>query len=328
MAKGIGRLIQVGINKESQRGTATGTPAYMIAWADLTIDDKDVRAIDDQSRGVIEGSVTESVVKQWSEANIKAPIGDKSFPLVLFSLLGTISTTGTVGTAFTHTITVQEGAQHQSLTILVDDPLGGQDYVHALAVPNTLQISYEREKFLAFSADFMAKTGSAVSVTGTAVGENRFLPQHLTFRQALTQATLGTGTAVSLKSATLKISQNIESDDVLGNVSPIDFLNKNFMIEGDVEAIWQNESDFKTNSLTGTARAVRFDLVNTAVSIGTVTPTNPQLRIDLHSVIFQPVTREIKLNDLVMQKLSFRAHYSVTDSKMVTVTAVNQSSFY
>lgn len=329
MAKGIGRLLQVGIARETSRGTAVGTPTFMIAFAELDIDEKDTRVIDEQSRGIIEGSVDESIVKQWMEGIIKAPIGDKHFPLILYATLGTLSSvTGTAtGTPYYHTITVQEGAQHQSLTIQVDDPLGGQDYTHALSVISQIEINYEREAFLSYTANVRGKKGVAATVTPATVSENRFLPQHLTFKVAATQSALDAASAIPIKSATLRINQNIQDDDVLGNIAPQDFLNKQFQIEGEIEAIWQNESDFKTNSLTGTARALRLDLANTGAVIGTGS-TNPRLQIDLHKVQFQPVTRPIRLNDLVMQRVAFRAHYSTADSKMVTITAVNNQSSY
>ena len=329
MGKGIGRLIQVGIAKETSRGTAIAQPTFMIAFADLAVDDKNERALDEQALGVIEGSAGESIVREWSEAEITAPIGVEHFPLVLLATLGSLSTSiGTAtGTPCTHTITVQEGAQHQSLTLHVDDPVGGQDYKHALAVPGSLELAFERDNFLNYSVNFMAKQGAAASVTPVAVTEKRFLPQHLTFRVATTQAGLGSGTAIALKSAMLTINQNAEGDYVLGSTAPVDFLNKQFEIEGEVEALWQSETDFKTNSLTGTARALRFDIINTGEVIGGGS-TNPSLRIDLHKVIFEPITRAIKLNDMVSQKLSFKAHYSVTDSKMVTITAVNATQSY
>ena len=321
--------MQVGIARETLRGTAVGTPTFMIAFADLSIDEKDARVIDDQSRGVIEGSVGESIVKQWSESTVKAPIGDAHFPLVLYSALGTLSSViGTAtGTPCTHTITVAESAQHQSLTVLVDDPLGAQDYKYALSVVESIEIAYEREKFLAYTMKVRGKTGATATVTPAAVTENRFLPQHVVFKVADVQSGLGTAVATSIKSATLSINQNVEDDTVLGNISPVDFLNKEFEISGEVEALWQNESDFKTNSLTGTAKAIRLDLINTGAVIGTGS-TNPSLRIDLHKVVFQPVTRAIKLGDLVTQKVAFRAHYSTTDSKTVTITAVNATTAY
>lgn len=327
--KGIGRLIQVGIARETSRGTAVGTPTFMIAFAELDVDEKDQRVTDEQSYGVIEGSTGESIVRQWMEGTIKAPIGDKHFPLVLYSVLGTLnSVTGTAtGTPYSHTVTVLQNAQHPTLTVQLDDPLAAQDYTHALSVVSDLEISYERDAFLSYSASIRGKKGVAATVNPVAVSENRFLPQHLTFKYATTQALLGTGTTVALKSATLSISQNIEDDTVLGSVAPVDYLTKQFTIEGEIEATFQNESDFKVDSLTGTARAFRFDLVNTAATIGTGS-TNPSLRIDLHNVTLEPISKPIRLNDIVMQRFSFVGHYSTADAKMITVTAVNAQSSY
>ena len=331
MSKGIGRLVSVSINREIQRGTAVGTPMFSIAYAELDIDEKDSRVLDEQAYGVIEGSTGESIVKQWSEATIKAPIGDQHFPLILYSLLGTLTTvTGTAtGTPYYHTLVLQQGAQHQSLTLQLDDSLGGQDYVYPLGVVTDLEIAYERGQFINYTTNLKAKKGTAQSVTGTPIAENRFLPQHLTFKYGTARASLTSATAIPLKSAKITMNQNIEDDDVLGNIAPVDFLNKHFTIEGEVEAIWQNESDFKTDSLTGTARAVRFELTNNSTVIGTATGTvSPALRIDLHKVTFEPITKPYRLNDIVMQRLAFKAHYDTTTARMVTVDAVNSKSFY
>lgn len=328
MAKGIGRLIKFGIGKETSRGTPSsiGTPMYAIPWSELTIDDKDERVLDEQSRGVIEASVSESIVKQWAEAKVTAPITVNAFPLILYSLLGAKSVSGPSDSAYTHTITVGQSAQHNSLTLFVDDPVGGQDYIHPLGVPSQVELTYERGQFVRYSVDFMAQKGSPMSVGGTPFTDTRFLPQHVVFKIASTQSGLTAASAMAIKNAVLRIKQNVEPDDVLGNIAPVDFLNKQFEIEGEIEAIFQNESDYKTAALAGTLKAMRLDLINTGATIGV--STNPSLRIDLHSVYFQPITRDIKLNDIIMQKFSFRAHYNETDAKAITITAVNSVVAY
>lgn len=325
MSKGIGRLLQIGIAKETSRGTAIAAMTYAIPFAELDFDDKDQRVIDEQSYGVIESSVSESIVSQWAEGNLKAPIGDKHFPLILYSLLGTLTGTAT-GSAYTHTITVAQSSQHQSLTFFVDDPLSGQDYKHALSVISELEISYERERFLSYSATIMAKKGATATLTPATVNENRFLPQHLTFKVATGTAGLAAATAIALKSGSLRISQNIEPDNVLGNVAPQDFLTKQFVVEGELEAIWQNESDFKTASLAGTQQAMQLDVVNSAVDLGG--GVNPELKITLNKVQFQPIGKIIKLNDIVMQRVAFRAHYHSGDGAMITIAATNAVSSY
>jgi hypothetical protein len=147
----------------------------------------------------------------------------------------------------------------------------------------------------------------------------------LAFKIASAQSGLTGATAIPLKSAALRFNQNVEADDSLGAVAPTDFLNKNFTIEGEVEAVFQNESEFKTHFNAGTARALRFDLTSTTL-IGS--SSVPKITIDLHSVVFTEMSRPIRINDIVIQRLSFKAHYSIADSKIATVTCINATTSY
>ncbi len=76
------------------------------------------------------------------------------------------------------------------------------------------------------------------------------------------------GAVVQLKSFKLTVDANIEDDEVLGNVAPVDFLNKEFKVEGQLEAVWQNESDFKTVALAtpNVGQALLVDIKNTDVT--------------------------------------------------------------
>ncbi|MBI2025416.1 hypothetical protein HYT04_01350 [Candidatus Kaiserbacteria bacterium] len=328
MSKGIGRLIQIGIARETTRGTSPASATYWIPHNEFDIFEKDTKITDEQTRGVIEDSVGQSIVKKWAEGGLKAPIGDRHFPLLLYGIFGTLASSVKSGETlvYDHNISVQQGAQHQSLSLYIDDPLGGQDYAHALAVLASLEIAYEQGKFVDYAANFKSKKGATATLTPSTTAENRFLPQHLTFKLASTQAGLDAAGATVIKSLSLKIEQNIEDDDVLGNSAPADFLNKQFAIEGTLEAIWQNETDFKNAALAGTAQAMRIDLVNSDVTIGTA--SNPRVKIDLHSVVFKEITRPVRINELVKQTVSFKAHYNTTDSKMASVLCNNLVSSY
>ena len=325
MSKAIGRLTQVGLAKESVRGTSPGSATFWVPWSELDVDEKKRMVLDEQTRGVLEDSTGQSIVSEWAEVKLKAPIGDKHFPLILYSVLGGLSTTGPTDSAYTHTLSVGQSAQHQSLSVYLDDPAGGQDYTHALAMSETVEIAYERDQFMQYTATLKAKKGATATLTPAATTENRFLQKHLTFKIAANQAGLGGASAIAIKGLTLTISQNIEADDVLGSIAPADFLNKQLSIEGSVEAIFQNEADFKTAFNAGTVRAMRIDLTSDVLIGATSTP---KLIIDLHSVIFTELTKPYRLNDVVMQTLSFKAHYNTTDSKMLTCTATNATASY
>jgi len=248
---------------------------------------------------------------------------------LLLSTLGALSTATNAdgsGNVKDHTITVGQSAQHQSLTLFLKEPLSGQDYKHALGVVEELEIMYERGKYVEYSLKMKAKKGATASNSASVISDNRFLHQHVTFKLASTQSGLAGASATVIKSLKLKFSNNIEDDDVLGSLTPADFLNRKFSIEGELEAIWQNESDFKTFTLAGTQKAMRIDLKNTDVTIGTA--ANPDILIDLNKVIFSELTHPYKINDVITQTLKFKALYNTTDSKMVTITATNLQASY
>lgn len=329
MSKLISRLAQFGIAKETVRGTPEAAATYYIPWNDLSVEEKDVKVQEDQAYGVIEDAVGAQIVKQWAEASLKAPIGDKHFPLILLAALGTLNTTDDPDTDPTikdHTVTLAQTAQHQALSLFLDDPIAGQDYKHGLGVVNSLEINYELGKILSYSLGLKAKKGAIATLTPSTTTENRFLPKHLTFKLATNLAGLPGAAAMNIRSLTLKIEKNIEDDDALGSIAPIDFLNKQFSIEGTIEAIFQNETDFKTIALAGTPKAMRIDLKNTDVTIGTA--ANPQVQIDLAKVIFKEITKPYKVNEIVKQTLSFKAYYSTADTKMITALCVNAVASY
>lgn len=329
MGKGIGSRLSFGIAKETSRGTAESTADYWLAVNELNLEERDTKINKDQSFGVIEDSIGAAIVKQWSELTVTAPIGDQSFPLVLNAALGSLSSAANAdasGSVYDHTVTVGQSAQHQALSLYIDDPLAAQDYKHALGSVDSLEIAYEQGAFLNYTLNCRAKKGETATLTPSLTAENLFLPQHLTFKLASAQSGLDGASATVIKRATISISKNLEDDDVLGDTAPADFLNKRLTIEGEIEALWDSESTFKTAALAATKQALRFDLDNTDVTIGTA--ENPRVMIDLNHCTFTEITRPVRVGDLVMQTISFKAHYDTTDSSMISVTNTNLVTSY
>jgi hypothetical protein len=133
---------------------------------------------------------------------------------------------------------------------------------------------------------------------------------------------------VQLKSFKLTIDGSIEDDEVLGNVAPVDFLNKEFKVEGTFECIWQNESDAKTFALATpvTPEAVLVNIVNTDVTIGTA--ANPTVAITLNQVYFTEFSRPLKVKDLVYSTVKFKATYSTTNAEMISIRTINTTASY
>jgi hypothetical protein len=131
------------------------------------------------------------------------------------------------------------------------------------------------------------------------------------------------GALVSLKSFKLTVDSNV------GSVSPNDFLNKEFKVEGQLTALWQNESDFKNASLATptVAQSLLIDIKNTDVKLGVV-PTNPEFKILLDQVYFTEFSRPFNVKNLILQTVKFKAVYSLTNSEMIAATTTNTVASY
>ncbi len=337
LTRGIGKQIQVAIAKESSRGTTPASSgAFWLPTDDWEVEERFVNAVDQQTYGVIEDNTGQTRVKNWAEGALRVPITGTTTGLLFLSMFGTDTPALHSGetTVYDHVMTVAQTVQHQSISVYVHDPIATPtgataDYSHANGVVTKLDIEYALGNFTMMNATIKALRGSTAAVVfvPSQGAETRFLPQNMVFKLASSTSGLNAATAIKLKSAKITIDSNSEDDDVLGSTSPRDFLNKEFSIEGEIEAIWQNESDFKDAAIANTTQAMRLDLINTDVSMGVV-PTNPQLRIDLAKVNWVEISRPVKIKDIMYQTAKFKAAYSFTDGYMARLTLVNQKSAY
>ncbi len=147
---------------------------------------------------------------------------------------------------------------------------------------------------------------------------------------AATTGNIGTMTfgpaVVALKSAKVTINANVEDQEVLGNLNPADFLNKEFSIDGTFECIWQNETDAKTAFMGPTAQAISLIATNTDVTIDS--SHHPTINITLAKCTFQELGRPFKVKDLVYATIKFKASYSISDTLLGEVILTNDVTTY
>ena len=323
MAKFIGATADIGIKKESVRGTAESSADFYLPKMTLTYDDVVEQAQDENTIGVIEDMVDAKVVKKIAEGDIEGKISDKAIGLLLYALLGAKAVSGPTDSAYTHTFTVAQSAQHQSLTFFVDD--GNQDYKYALGMLKGMEIVAEVGKFCNFKIGVRSKVGETATLTPSYTAENNFLAQHATFKIASNQAGLDAAFATNIRMVNIKIEKNVEDDTALGTIAPVDILNKQLAIEGELELVFDDEA-IKTAMLADTAKALRIQLNNSDVLIGST--STPKLTIDLHYVKFSNFKRNYGNGDIATASVQFKAFYKIADSKMITATLINAQSSY
>lgn len=320
MSTHIGRKVNIGIGKETVRGTAVA-PTYWLPKMDIEIDDKINYVVDESSVGVIEDAQGQDVTSKYTEGSITGRLSDTTLGLVLLGVFGTDTPTLVETGVYDHAFTVLETAQHPTLTIGVTGPNESTGYRHALAMINQLDIDFEINKYCQYKAGFRANVASAGANTASfTANENAFLPQHATLKVATNLAGLTGASAISTRKASITIKTNVEEDYTIGNLSPVDRVNKKFEVEGTIEIVYNDRTYI--DMLTGdTQKAIRLTAQMNGTTIGAT--SNPTLTIDLAKVKFQEVARKISNDDIVTQTLKFKAYYSLTDSKMISATLRN-----
>jgi len=315
MAK-IGRLINVGIALESERGTAEDAATFWLPKVDFDFNPRADYAVEESGLGVIDGRSDAKVVEKLGEGSFGGIIYDKSFGLLLAACLGTWSTGTVVDYSYTHSFTRLNTNAHPALTIFHDD--GIIDEKHALGVMSNLTINAVLKDYVKYSAGFMSKVGASTASTPEYLAENIFLATHVTVKFADSIAALGTADATPVRAFNLTINKNVEDWQNLGSDEPTDIINKAFTVSGDLEAIFEAVT-LRDYVLNGDTKACLITIQNTDVTIGTGS-TNPKLEITLAPISFRDWGRGTGQDDIVTQTVAFDGNFSLTAGEVRTMS--------
>ena len=324
MSKFIGRLFNIGFAKETTRGTIAinNQSTYWIPAMSRTWDEEVDTVVDESSIAVIEDSIDSHITSKRAKGSLEAVARDQSLGLILLATMGQEAALGAVETGVKdHNFTVLESAQHQSLTVGVNEPneSAGVARCFPLGMIEKFELDFEIGKFCTYKADITGQYGQTTTATVTYTAnttENIFLPQHGNAYFATTYSGLGSASAlINLKKGSLSIAKNLEEDQTIGNLSPYDRLNKQFAVEFQLEINYNDRTMMDTYLLADAMTSVRFKVLNSDVTIGAV--SHPTLTIDLARTKLQSVARKIDNNNIVTETIKGKAFYSMSDAIMI-----------
>lgn len=324
MSKYIGRLVNLGIAKESSRGVAVAA-AHWIPKSKVAFFDRATKLVSKQSYGVIGDGNLAPKSMEWAEGSIEGDFEDRGMGLILLGLFGAETPSGPTDSAYTHTYSLANTNTHQSLTLTLQDP--DREDLYSLSMVDSLEVNVVPDDVVSFVASFKARTGRAAAVQSPSyVAGNKFIGRMAHIKIASLASGLTAAAELNLKSFKMKINKNTVLNNVMGTVWPDDILNTKFEITGTFELDLTDQT-YRQYMLDGSYKAMRFDMQNRDVLIGTA--TIPGFTLDLSRVEFEAweVTRD---NDaIVTQKISFRGLYDITNSNIInSCTLVNNIASY
>lgn len=325
MAKYIGRLLDVGVGRETTRGVGV-SPTYAVPHITFSYDDKVTKARSQAGMSSIQDSVEAYVTTKYGQGDLEGELRTHSFGLFLYAMLGTAAVAGPTDSAYTHSFTLANTNTHQSLSLLTQD--SNTTELYKLVMLDSLEINAELDELVKFSASFMGKLGTGSTATMPAyIAEPRFTKKHLRLKLAANLAGIAAASAISVKSLRLTISKNVVLDDVLGTAEPEDILNRQISIEGEVTLNYEAET-YKNYMRDNTFRAMEIAFINTDSTIGA--GTNPSLTIRLPYVDFFDWEPDYALEDIVTQTFSFKANRDISggNNMISTCDLVNTVTSY
>lgn len=321
----IGRLIDIGVGKESVRGTAVAASIwYPRMSGDLN---GRVEMLDNESAmGVLEDVNQADVVAQFAEFSLEAKVRDLGYGYFLLNLFGQVSTVAVSGDASVkdHTFTILQNNQHPSLTLVENNAV--QDLAYANAMQDSHELKIEANGYMSFTADGEAKYPTNATATPAHTDENEFVGRMVSVKFASTVAGLTGATATGkVRTASISFNKNIERVHALGSVDPEDIYNKQFGVKGELEIAWENNTfiDYMKN---GTLQSMQLKATNTGKTIGTL--SNPTLTFEFASVSFREISRNLDNDGIVVQTIAFNAVRSLGDGFMVRAILRNLQTAY
>lgn len=326
MAKFIGRLVNLGIGRESTRGTGVA-PVYHLPMVSFSFDDKVTKARSMAGVNKIADSDDAFVTTKYGQGDLEGEIRDKSFGVLLYSMLGTLSTSGPTDSAYTHSFSLQNDNQHDSLSFLVSD--SNNTELYKLCMLDSLEINAELDQIVKWNASFLGKQAvdSNSALLPAVVAENKFTKKHVFVKIAANLAGLSAASVLPIKSLRLTISKNAILDDVLGTAEPEDILNRQISIEGEITLNYEDQT-YKNYMKGNTFRAMEIKLDNTDVLIGA--SSRPSLTIQLPYVDFFDWEPNYALDEIVSQTITFKANHDVSggNNLISTCQLVNAVASY
>ena len=323
MANFVNKLVQIGVGRESSRGTAVA-PGNWVKNMAVSHDDKRNYIQDDSAMGLIMESNDSVVAEEWGEGELSGILSDQNIGYFLLNVFGAVSSATASGetVVYEHTFSLLNSNQHPSLTLEVKNPV--EQLKFALAMVETLKIRAEVGKWVEFTVTFKSKKGATASNSVTYADENKFWSKMVTMKLASTLSGLGAASETVIRSFEITFDCSLFMEYKLGSTEPNDINNQVLKIEGNIEAMF-GATTLKDLFRNGTLNALQLDVVSPTV-IGNAEA--PELLIKLARCAFEEFEKSDGKSDMAVQSLKFAGLYSISDSQFGTIVLTNKKANY
>lgn len=319
----VGDRQTLGVGRETTRGTGVSAALWVPAVEfdfQQRVNKGDVKG----SQGKIISSTASKILQVFGQGNLMMDVRANVIGYFLLQLFGLVSSVNTTGSVYTHTFTLTHSNTHPTLSLILKDPNKCERFVRAAL--ETLGLKFSADSLATAEIGLMSEPPA--DTTGTpdfTATDYLFAPSTVTFKLASAQSGLTGATAIVVNNLDLNFKKGADPDFGSGSNSPTDIYNTSLEITGSFERVFDGDTEHDY-VFTPTNRALRFQMTDTAVNLGS--GNNPSLTIDLYNVEFTEFSREVSLDNIVRQTVSFKGHIEQSSGNVMTATLVNTKSNY
>lgn len=319
----IGRNIEVGLSVEQDRGVPQAVAEKWLKNVNCNIIERAEHAVDDNSHGKLEDSDNRRVTKKIVEGDMDGIVDVDAIGYLLYNLYGAVSSSWLAAGVYDHEFTLQQSIQHASLGLFIKDG-AVQQVVCANGMISNLEISASLDDYVRFTAGLIAKSASDNSDDSSYETQYDFIGKDIELKIADSEAELSGASATKLKDFNIKFDPGLITDYVLGSYNPDDIYNSKMSIEGNFSLNFEDET-FKDLFLGDSAKYMQIKIQGAADIGGS---NNPTITILLYKVKIVGWDRSGANDELVTEKIEFKAFYNDSDSKQSKITVRNNTSEY
>jgi hypothetical protein len=324
MTRIIGRLTKIGLGKETTPGTAVA-PTFWIPVLDLGYDDKYEFKDNESGFGHIAAMQDNKVSKRWAEGDYGGKIQLESVGLELTGVFGQSPTSvqRTTTGVYDHSYTLLNSNQHKTLTVAVSEPNFSGRYPYGGI--STWALETELGDFIRRTVGLVSKVGSSSSETPAYTDQQEFMTTHLSVKLAAEGAndvTLDAATAIKVRGFNFEINKNAEGTQVYGSADIDGVINKQIEITGEIE-MYYDDRVLHALAAAGTHQAMRVEMLNPDVIIGTSGSHNPALRFQFPKVALMFPEKDFDNNDVQTITIPFKAYLHLSSGVLATARLTN-----
>jgi hypothetical protein len=321
----IGREINLALAPEAVRGTATATAERTVRKVTCNLIPRAERVVDDTTFGRLEDAERVRTVRRWSEGDVSGIVHADVIGYYLLNLYGAPESTPVAGSITDHVFELEQSIQHPTLTFFVKDGEVRQEKI-AGGVVSQFELTAATDNYVRYNATFLGKEGEDdASELPELENEYDFVSRDITVQIAENEGALADAPAIKLKNLSINWNPNAEADWVFGSYSPDNIYNKQFVIEGEFEKNFTDET-FKDLYEGDDFRYMKITIEGEAELGGG--GQKPTITVLLYKVQITDWNRSSEGDALAVETVSFKAFYNTEDGKQSQVTVRNLTESY